>query len=468
MALSSQNSVSPSLRLSEDSSERTYSLYPDSSVNAGGGEFLEHQGSRQHDSGSDIEIDVDTADNRREEGNQSTNVREIREESNYGDDDKGGSGLETESVDYADGEFENMRESVRDGSVSPSYSSLRVEPDLEDSHSHLRLEEIFEGDGSATESEMDLANLSEPFAVSELELIERALQSLQNNHKSVRSEFSASANGEVEDIAVDERGPPSPDYRADANGVSRLLIKIQAVRDQKRDALVTRRRDNNRSPRPRSISTTGDQDVDFGDMRQLIQAASSAAFSAAKSAEIMVRSMDRNSQAIEELCKTLVGSTSSGGNSLTQKECAGGVEDNNEDATRDLIKLQDSELDIELRQAELTKKLQRQHTITHWVLGFMIISSFAWRFGVVKFVKRVNSAVSNPFQGITDYIDYVRGNGGDDKREAKQEKKLTLPSILPPGDSDGDKDGELPFNLGKILPNTGTETEVHSEQRKRR
>ncbi|KAG6550212.1 hypothetical protein Mapa_008172 [Marchantia paleacea] len=464
MAGSSQNSVFPSLPPSVDSPERTSSLHPESSLNAAGQSALEAEMSEQQDFckrdvGSDV--DVEAVENRQEDANHSSNVRETEEESNYGDDEKGVSGAETDSVDYGDVESEIMREGgVRDGSVSPSYSSLRVEPDLEDSQSHLRLEEIFEGDGSATESGVNLEDLSEPFAVSELELIERALQSLQKARKHGKREVADSVDGEPDDVEVDERGPPSPDYSRELTGVSRLLKKVQAVRAQKRDALATRRRGSNRGPRPQSISTNGDQDMDSADMRQVVQAASRAALSAAKSAEAMVNAMDRNSQAIEELCKTLT-TSSTEERSLGHTEGAGKV---NNDENSQLMKLQQSELDIELRQEEITKNLIRQNRLTHWVLGFMIVSTFAWRFGVVKFVKKVNNAVSNPFQGITDVFDNLKGDKKKGKKAAKQNKGLKLPSILH-SESDDDKegiDGELPFKIGNILPRKETDTEIHA------
>lgn len=73
---------------------------------------------------------------------------------------------------------------------------------------------------------MDLENLSEPFAVSELELIERALQSLQKARSHCKREAADSVDGEPDDVGVDERGPPSPDYSRELNGVSRLLKKV--------------------------------------------------------------------------------------------------------------------------------------------------------------------------------------------------------------------------------------------------
>ncbi|BFI42907.1 hypothetical protein MPTK2_8g13090 [Marchantia polymorpha subsp. ruderalis] len=456
MAGSNQNSVPSSLPPSVDSPERTSSLHSQSSLNAAGPSALETEMSEQQNSGKrqvESDVDVEAVENRQEDANHSSNVREREEESQYGDDEKGVSGAETDSVDYGEVESEIMREGGgRDGSVSPSYSSLRVEPDLEDSQSHLRLEEIFERDGSATESGVDLENLSEPFAVSELELIERALQSLQKVRSHCKREAADSVDGEPDDVGVDERGPPSPDYSRELNGVSRLLKKVQAVRAQKRDALSTRRRASNRSPRPQSISTHGDQDMDSADMLQVVHAASRAALSAAKSAEAMVHAMDRNSQAIEELCKTLTTSSTEGAAKV------------NNDENSQLMKLQQSELDIELRQEEITKNLIRQNRLTHWALGFMLVSTFAWRFGVVKFVKKVNNAVNNPFQAVTDVFDNFKGDKKKGKKSAKQNKGLKLPSILH-SESDDDKegnDGELPFKLGNILPHKETDTEIHA------
>lgn len=187
----------------------------------------------------------------------------------------------------------------------------------------------------------------------------------------------------------------------------------------------------------------GVENLEPADIRQVVQAAAQTALAAAKIAETVLSSLDRNSLAMEELCKTLTNS-----NSLhAPREETVSEKDEDEDEGGKIMA-------IELQQTEIGKSLIRQNRVTHWVLGFIVVSSLVWRYGVVKFVKRVNNSIQNPFQGITEMFKPKESSDKDNSNS-----QLKLPTILGGEEEAGggkrcaekDKEDQM-FDLSRIFP----------------
>jgi hypothetical protein len=210
--------------------------------------------------------------------------------------------------------------------------------------------------------------------------------------------------------------------------------------------------------------------LEGADIRRVVQAAAETALAAAKTAETVVSSLNRNSQAMEALCKAL---TSNGSLPLQVGEITRGEEDGESTDSDERL------LAIELQQTEIAKSLVRQNRVTHWVLGFIVVSSLVWRYGVVKVFKKVNNTIQNPFQGIQDKF-FPRADKEDPESERQE---FSLPEIKLPGILGRDEepeqttsvpkqekqDGNL-FDLGRIFPSEEPETvqevSVEAKQRK--
>ncbi|CAM6110315.1 unnamed protein product [Calypogeia fissa] len=300
------------------------------------------------------------------------------------------------------------------------------------------MEDLSEGDEVVSSSDY------EPFEASELQLIEDALRSLRS----------------VEEGNIEASKAVEPNFSSsnDLQDVARLLKKVQAVKERNKGAPLK----NEGPDRSLGQGPPGMDVLDSADIRQVVQAAAQTALAAARTAETVVSSLNRNSEAMEKLCKVLTGS-----NSL-QAPNAGAGEEQVIDEEEGKI------LEIELQQTEIAKSLIRQNRLTHWVLGFIVVSSLVWRYGVVKFVKKVNNTIQNPFQGITDMfkpkppseeednglqfklppiLTPEAGEAREDKRHAekeREEKRFDLGRMF---QGQEDKEDEKMFNLGKIGSN---------------
>jgi hypothetical protein len=119
------------------------------------------------------------------------------------------------------------------------------------------------------------------------------------------------------------------------------------------------------------------------DLRKTVEAATQAAKSAAEAAKAAAASVTRNSDVVEKLLLTLVPSS----NAIPMEKKGSSGNDFMEDEESS-----DSE-DVKTT----AKKIVAQNRITHVVLGLMLVSSFVWRYVVVKVVKRVKSKVTDPW-----------------------------------------------------------------------
>ncbi|CAM6098181.1 unnamed protein product [Calypogeia fissa] len=283
------------------------------------------------------------------------------------------------------------------------------------------MEDLSEGDEAVSSSDY------EPFEASELQLIEDALRSLRSVEE-----------GNIDASKAVERNFSSSN---DLQDVARLLKKVQAVKERNKGAPLK----DEGPDRSLGHGPPGMEVLDSADIRQVVQAAAQTALAAARTAETVVSSLNRNSEAMEKLCKALTSS-----NSLQAPNAEAGEE-------QVIDEEEERILEIELQQTEIAKSLVRQNRLTHWVLGFIVVSSLVWRYGVVKFVKRVNNTIQNPFQGITDMF---KPKPPSEEEEEHNGLNFKLPPILTPdgeareGKRHAEKEkGEKMFNLGNIGSN---------------
>lgn len=296
----------------------------------------------------------------------------------------------------------------------------------------LAMEDFSGGDEAESSSEC------EPFKASELQLIEDALRSLRSVEEG-KMEASKAVEHNSNDLQ-------------DLQDVARLLKKVQAVKARNKETPL------------KPVSSSPDRSVGQGppagesfepaDIRQVVQAAAQTALAAAKTAETVVSSLNRNSRAMEELCKALTNS-----NSLPTPSDE--IVDQDEEDENETSRM----MSIELQQTEIAKSLIRQNRMTHWVLGFIVVSSLVWRYGVVKFVKKVNNTIQNPFQGITDMFKPKEVQENEPNHGLQLKLPFTGEEEASEQKSKAETEKEKQqFDLGKIF--TGQESQKANKQSK--
>lgn len=190
-----------------------------------------------------------------------------------------------------------------------------------------------------------------------------------------------------------------------------------------------------RSGEPRSLTHVEDRDSRHrsvgrekktssrnDELRMTLEAASEAAEAAADAAQAVAILVAKNTSTIELLTQAL---NSSPGSNVTQSQ---GQESGRK------LKSTVGETSGSDTEDETQKAIVKQNKRTHWILGFMVVTTIAWRFGVVKMVNRVRSKLNNPM----DYVGGLLGGGKDpdsDEEEDEPEKKnileqIKLPSLL--------------------------------------
>lgn len=143
------------------------------------------------------------------------------------------------------------------------------------------------------------------------------------------------------------------------------------------------------------------------ELRMTLEAAAMAAKAAADAAEAAAVAVARNTEAIDSIVKSMKSS----------------------------------------KKTKKAKKAiafdEKNAQLTHWILGFMAVTTIAWRFGVVKVVKQVTSKLNDPL----GYVGKLVGGNDEPPKEKPAEKSsekgsffeklshVDLPSILP-SDSD--------------------------------
>ena len=86
---------------------------------------------------------------------------------------------------------------------------------------------------------------------------------------------------------------------------------------------------------------------------------------------------------------------------------------------------------------DIAKKIVSQNRYTHVVLGIMLVSSFVWRYIVVKVAKRVKNKVSDPWGyvgGIFKGPEKEKANSDSAEEESSggglNLPKVSLPALL--------------------------------------
>lgn len=183
------------------------------------------------------------------------------------------------------------------------------------------------------------------------------------------------------------------------------------------------------------------------DLRKTVEAATQAAKSAAEAASAAAASVSRNSDVVEKLLLTLIPS-----NAIQEKQGSSG-----NDFTED-EESSDSE-DVKTT----AKKIVAQNRITHVVLGLILVSSFVWRYIVVKVAKRVKSKVTDPWGYVGGMLTDGFKSPGKEKdvsaSDTSQGPQFKLPPLLR-GEQEKEeveaagtdhKEEQNVLNLGNIL-----------------
>nr|XP_024364604.1 uncharacterized protein LOC112276973 isoform X2 [Physcomitrium patens] len=253
----------------------------------------------------------------------------------------------------------------------------------------------------------------------------------------------------------------SEGFRSTADSVdfqllSRLLEQVQALREQKHQPKQVGRIARSSSRGARSmwdISKSGkSKRFKNDDMKKAIEAATQAAKSAAEAAITTATLVTQNSDAVNKLLQIMHLSSKT---SDSEPE----VEDTRVDSeSEDIEESSDSD-----ETKDIAKKIVSQNRYTHVVLGIMLVSSFVWRYIVVKVVKNVKSKVTDPWGYIGGML--PDGFRGPDKEAEKSEESSSGPSMPQKaihflhGDREKEKEASASddkdkqtLTLGNILP----------------
>lgn len=139
------------------------------------------------------------------------------------------------------------------------------------------------------------------------------------------------------------------------------------------------------------------------ELRMALEAAALAAVAAADAAEAAALSVARNTEAINFMVKSMQ-------SSKKQRKA------------------------MNAAASEERKEIAKSNHVTHWILGFMAVTTIAWRFGVVRVVKGFSSKFSDPVAFVGSLV-----GGNDDPPAEKPVEKgnlldrishVELPSIL--------------------------------------
>lgn len=139
------------------------------------------------------------------------------------------------------------------------------------------------------------------------------------------------------------------------------------------------------------------------ELRMALEAAAVAAKAAADAAEAAALSVARNTEAINFMVKSMQSSKKQ----RKAKKAAASKE---------------------------RKEIAKSNHVTHWILGFMAVTTIAWRFGVIRVVKGLSGKLSDPVAFVGSLV-----GGNDDPPVEKPVEKgnlldrlshVELPSIL--------------------------------------
>lgn len=231
-----------------------------------------------------------------------------------------------------------------------------------------------------------------------------------------------------------------------------MLSQVQTLREQKyqhrQGGRGARSLSRGRSVWDITKQGTKAKRISKDDMRRAVQAATQAAKSAAEAAKKASSLVTKNSEAVGKLLQSLNPSTSKPSPKKKEKKASSENPDDSESSSDSEASSDDSE-DVK----DIAKKIVNQNRYTHVVLGIMLVSSFVWRYIVVKVARRVKNKVSDPWGYVGGMLtDNFKGPGEKDPKadSADQSKNgnsggLTLPEfnlspILHPEKSEDDKE----------------------------
>ncbi|KAG0624225.1 hypothetical protein M758_3G232300 [Ceratodon purpureus] len=277
--------------------------------------------------------------------------------------------------------------------------------------------------GSDSETDRDSTIFLGHCAKEDLDLVENAILRLlredmrasseQNDHGATKIKDAPGMDEHLEGSEVSSAGS------VDLQLLSRLLDQIQTLRDQKHQHQQVGRAARSTSRSSRSVwdickqRNDKDRRVKKDDLKKAVDAATQAAKSAADAAKVASSLANKNSEAVNKLLHSVNPSSSRTTSKQEKKE-----EKDKQSAHPDSSDSDEASDSEETK--KIAKKIVSQNRYTHVVLGLMFVSSFVWRYIVVKVAKRVRNKVSDPWG-------YVQGKftdnfKGPDKAEEELEK----------------------------------------------
>ncbi|EFJ21396.1 hypothetical protein SELMODRAFT_443540 [Selaginella moellendorffii] len=149
-------------------------------------------------------------------------------------------------------------------------------------------------------------------------------------------------------------------------------------------------------------------------------AAVKAAVAAANAAQAAADSVAKNSRMIELLLDTVRVSR------RDHRRGAAAV-DSTDDDDESLPERGDENEKEEKKLLRIVRNLQRQNVITHFILGFMVITTAIWRVKEITWILRVRKMLANPLETVGGIF------GGDHHQEhhRKHKEEIEKPLQLP-------------------------------------
>lgn len=270
--------------------------------------------------------------------------------------------------------------------------------------------------GSESETSRDSTEFLGDYATEDLDLVENAiLRLLREDGRSSSKPHNKDSTKLKGALGLDEHLEGSEQTQSSAGAVdlqllSRLLDQVQTLREQKYQHRQAGRAARSLS-RGRSTKRGGkDKRISKDDMKKAVEAATQAAKSAAEAAKNASSLVTKNSEVVGKLLQSLNPSASE----ATSKKQENKTSSDNPEYSESSSDSEESSDSDDMK--AIAKRIVTQNRYTHVVLGIMLVSSFVWRYIVVKVVKRVKNKVSDPWG-------YVGGMLTDNFKGPEKEKK---------------------------------------------
>jgi len=223
------------------------------------------------------------------------------------------------------------------------------------------------------------------------------------------------------------------------------LLQVQTLREQKyqhrQTGRAARSLSRGRSVRYGAKRGGKEKRINKDDMKKAVEAATQAAKSAAEAAKNASSLVTKNSEVVGKLLQSLNPSTSE----ATSKKQENKTSSDNPERSESSSESEGSSDSDDMK--AIAKKIVTQNRYTHVVLGFMLVSSFVWRYIVVKVVKRVKNKVSDPWG-------YVGGMLTDNFKGPEKEKEKEK----------GKSDSGEEHSSGLNMPQLNLPPLLHGEQ----